>query len=280
MLYGSATAQIIDEKNATVQLTVTQEFFTNFTYEFLAPNLEMLPSFLANHDVFFDIMDENITVSDVNVRFNITDIRLEKIHLNGSVPIIDILDDKLSLNLNNFQIRIGADYMFISDPPILADIGTFWFQLSGVNFQTVVSTFLLDKHLQVDVKSVDLNFTNPESVVNIDGLSDLSLFMNDTVNIVSTIVRNRVASLLNTPMVIHKINLVVNAILLEIPLNIHLGGDLYLEGLLYENPTFVQGSYLTAKVDTTLVNTAAPYERSNIDTLPAANTSMTYAAEF
>ena len=41
-------------------------------------------------------------MSEVNVAFNITDIRLEAIHLNGSVPLVDILDDKLSLNLNDF----------------------------------------------------------------------------------------------------------------------------------------------------------------------------------
>ena len=46
-----------DEKNATVQLTLTQDFFTNFTYEFLAPNLELLPKFLENHNLTFDIMD-------------------------------------------------------------------------------------------------------------------------------------------------------------------------------------------------------------------------------
>ena len=155
--------------------------------------------------------------------------------------------------------------MFISDPPILADIGSFWFQLSGVDFTTTVSTFLLDKHLQVDVKSADLNFTNPDAVVNIDGLSDLSLFMNDTVNIVSVMVRNRIASLINTPMVIHKINLILNAILLEIPINIHLGGDLYLEGLLYDDPTFVEGLLLHGTVNTELVNTAHPYVTPNLD---------------
>ena len=81
-----------------------------------------------------------------------------------------------------------------------------------------------------------LDFESPGPIINIEGLNDFGIVVNNTGNTLLSIDRNRLAIIVNEQLLTPKINNLVNQMLLLLPQDIHLKGDLYLEGLLYNNP--------------------------------------------
>lgn len=126
-----------------------------------------------------------------------------------------------------------------------------------------------------DISWVTLDFENPGPLVNIEGLNDFGIVVNNTGNTLLSIVRNRLASIVNEQLLTPKINILVNKVLLLLPQDIHLKGDLYLEGLLYSNPQYTP-AYMVAQVDSTLVNVTSPYPGSSAMTFPKANVTLDY----
>ena len=118
------------------------------------------------------------------------------------------------------------------------------------------------KKLLFKINYVLLNFTDPGALINIDGLNDFGIIVNNTVNTLISIVRNRLVSIVNEQLLTPKINEIFDAISFLLPEDIHLGGDLYLEGLLYDNPTY-NDTYMVMGVDTTIVNISSPYPGNN-----------------
>lgn len=60
------------------------------------------------------------------IDFNITDAHLDTLSFNGSAPLVLLNSDFVTVQLNNLDLKILLDFEFISDPPILADIGQFF----------------------------------------------------------------------------------------------------------------------------------------------------------
>ena len=71
----------------------------------------------------------------------------------------------------DFNQRIILDYEFITDPPILADIGTFELDIQNVDLKAEMF-FLFDGILNVQITSLDV-FLDP-IFIDFDGMSDFS----------------------------------------------------------------------------------------------------------
>jgi hypothetical protein len=85
-----------------------------------------------------------------------------------------------------------------------------------------------------------LDFIETGPLLNIDGLNDFGIVLNNTINTFAAIVRNRLSSIINAQYATPAVNSAVNKILALIPQDIDLfHSDFYIEGLLYANPTYV-----------------------------------------
>ena len=78
--------------------------------------------------------------------------------------------------INNFTGDIHSSYMYISDPPIFADIGDFDFNINSSSFMT--------------------NFTT-EISFNFDGISDISDVFSRFLTFSGNVLRDRAVSISN-----------------------------------------------------------------------------------
>lgn len=163
-------------------------------------------------------------------------------------------------------------------PPILADIGTFIINIDQLSLSTLFSTALSNdenKTISVDLKNFYLNFTNPGPLIDIEGYNDFGSVINGTGNTLLAIVRNRLVSLIEEQLLTGKINKLVNKILNLLPQDIYLSDNVFIEGLLYKNPTYTN-EYLSLQVETSLHNESSPYPYDNLNVLPSPNITMDY----
>lgn len=100
----------------------------------------------------------------------------------------------------------------------MADIGTMWIQIKGLTLDAnCTSSLTPDRALVVDISWLTLNFDSPGPFINIEGLNDFGIVVNNTGNTIASIVRNRLASIVNEQLLTPKINNLVNQILLLVP---------------------------------------------------------------
>ena len=81
--------------------------------------------------------------------FNVTDIKLNELALDytscDKCKLMQLLDNYAVFTLENLNASIGFEYQYISDPPILGDIGKFTFTLGNTTLSLNSSTFFDDK---------------------------------------------------------------------------------------------------------------------------------------
>jgi len=147
------------------------------------------------------------------------------------------------LNLN-----LTFDYTFITDPPILADIGEAYLGVDemalAINLNTTYNT--TDEVLAVWLGDVHLEFGKSPLAI-FDGLSDFSEVVTGLVDTFGAIIRNRLASIINEQLFTSKINTLLNALLALAPQDLDIPGtEFYLDGLLYSNIEFVTNPAMNA----------------------------------
>ena len=71
------------------------------------------------------MINHNMSVPDlISVKYNFTDLKLEGFGMDPNVPLFDLVgNDQFIFQFKDFKGTIKANYMFITDPPLLADIG-------------------------------------------------------------------------------------------------------------------------------------------------------------
>lgn len=92
----------VDNKtlNETVNLVITQSLITNLTRDFLAPKLANITNLHLGNKT-----DGNLTLDDkYSVGYNITQAHVDKVNLNGSVPLLLFGDQNLTLQLNELDL--------------------------------------------------------------------------------------------------------------------------------------------------------------------------------
>lgn len=98
--------------------------------------------------------------------------------------------------INNFTGDIHSSYMYISDPPIFADIGDFDFNINSSSFMTNFTTEMNSSDfLQIDILNHSL-IINPFSF-NFDGISDISDVFSRFLTFSGNVLRDRAVSISN-----------------------------------------------------------------------------------
>lgn len=133
----------------------------------------------------------------MDVHFNVSNIHFTEFSIDPNTPIIRLQENKAAFEITNLTMRIQSDYEFISDPPLLADIGIAFINVERTSVFVEFETYLTDtKQLQVYISQFLMNFTNPGPLVDLVGFNDIGIIVNSTVNTALNVVRNRVASIL------------------------------------------------------------------------------------
>jgi hypothetical protein len=85
---------------------------------------------------FRDFINKTLTLSDViSMRFNITDIQFQNLELDNKEKLVVLHDDRMVFSFKNATGNFGWSYRYITDPPLLADIGEFDLDIEPVNFK-------------------------------------------------------------------------------------------------------------------------------------------------
>ena len=136
-----------------------------------------------------------------------------------------------------------CEYMYISDPPLFADIGNVEFaalnssvMLNGrTNFNnSLFNLTVVDTSIDIDPFSLDFN-----------GISDISDVATRLVNFMGNVIRGRIVSLSKYKPAIYKFNHLFNQIVSIIPDEIDIPGpDIYTQGGISDQLKFIQNSYV------------------------------------
>ena len=73
-----------------------------------------------------DLIEKGFIIDDfANMRFNLTNLRFENLNYDNTYPLVELLEDRIVYKFRNFNLGIGWDYSYITQPPVFADIGRF-----------------------------------------------------------------------------------------------------------------------------------------------------------
>lgn len=93
------------------------------------------------------------------------------------------------------MFNLTFDYAYISDPPILADIGSAFLLVDNMSFVfDAVPNFNNNNQLTIDMKQFDLSMDDFN--LDFDGLSDISIVATDAINSIAGVVGHRFRSML------------------------------------------------------------------------------------
>ena len=213
-----------------------QDFFNITTLHLIQPLIQKLPEFDLSKII--PNMNGTLPISDIiSVEYNLTDFAFEYGDYNGSVSIAAIEDNSVTFQMNNLTINLTLNYAYVSDPPIFADIGAAYIGVDTMNFTFEISSDLVDDDLKVTLTDLYLNFSDPHPNVVFEGLSDFSELATGLVTTLTTVIRNRLKSFINSGDLTAKINNITNAVIDLVPEQVSLGDTgLYLDSWLYSNP--------------------------------------------
>lgn len=154
-------------------------------------------------------MDKAIVVPGIiRFDFNITNMRLPRLSLDPNTQLLKILDDQFIFKVSEASIDMQCEYMYISDPPLFADIGNVEFaalnssvMLNGrTNFNnSLFNLTVVDTSIDIDPFSLDFN-----------GISDISDVATRLVNFMGNVIRGRIVSLSKYKPAIYKFNHLFN----------------------------------------------------------------------
>ena len=198
-------------------------------------------------------MNKRLAIDDqISVDFNITNAFVSKSHVNGDIPLVDILDQEARLQLESLDLQLAFDYAFITDPPFLADIGSATIGINGMGFAVQFNTTHSSDAFEIGLLDLALEFVQPEDFVSFDGLNDLSYVITSNVNTLSSVFRNRLSSMIEQQLFTATINEIVNKVIATVPHDIEIKNTpYYLEGLFYKNINFVKHEFIQVALNTT-----------------------------
>ena len=160
-------------------------------------------------------MNKSITIPDVmKLDFNITGLKFSDLSIDPSCKLLELFDDRFVFAFKNFTGNLGLSYMYISDPPIFADIGDFDLNVDNTTFKIDVDPDVLDGILQVVINRLELDMKPFE--IKFDGVSDISDVSTRFLTYVGNTLRSRLISI-NKYAGPARINPMVNKILEMIP---------------------------------------------------------------
>jgi len=178
--------------------------------------------------------------------------------------LIEILDkDRIALNIFEFEGHVKADYKFITDPPILADIGTFHLDSTNLTVTMDGSNYFTDDCLQVDLKALDFNVKPFD--IDLVGINDMSDVLSSLITFSGNTLASRLSSMSKFSPVQSKLNNVLNALIRLIPDEIFIDDDIYITGginnALHSAPG--KNGYISIPLDIALNSCKFPFKPNN-----------------
>lgn len=196
-------------RTETIGITLFQTFFDNLTENFINPLINTLterpPSTL--------FMNQYLGMVDfINVTFNVTDVVFPESHLNPVGPIVVLGDNSARFQINELTMMLEFDYMYISDPPLLADIGTAYLGVQGMTLE-FNWTSTLDETFEIYMTDLELSFLPDQPHPLFDGISDFSVLSSGILTTITAVIRNRLVSFFDSQLMTPFINKTLNKII-------------------------------------------------------------------
>jgi hypothetical protein len=173
-------------------------------------------------------------------------------------------------------LNVEFDYAYISDPPVFADIGTAYIGVNGMTLDFEwTSTY--NGTLELSLSDLQLTFAPDQPHPLFDGISDFSILASNMATTITAIIRNRLATLVNSQLLTPKLNTIANRITKLFPSMIPIG-PLDLEGFLAANPISTP-DYTYLPLATYITSEAYPYNSTCNVTLPPVIPTDQYQME-
>lgn len=153
--------------------------------------------------------------------------------------------------------------MFITDPPILADIGDFHFDSNNLTLKLDGNNYFDDGTLQVKLNAVDFDL-EPLSI-DMDGINDMSDVVTRLLNFGGNTITSRLSSMSKFAPVLDKLSRLLNAFFKIIPDELFLDDDVYITGGVDDQLHSLAGKngYLSVPLDLALHSCKYPYDMVN-----------------
>ena len=142
----------------------------------------------------------------ISFDFNLTSFAFADANYNGAVPIMTVYKDEVRLQLSNLTLNFTVDYAYVSDPPILADIGSAFLGIDTLSLDLNLTSILLGDELNMTIQDISLSIEEAVPFALFDGLSDFSELATGIANTAAAVVRNRLLSFVNGGLLTPKLN--------------------------------------------------------------------------
>lgn len=160
------------KRNTTLRVVLEQEFFTNIQQNFINQILAVISRDLYNLTIANDFI---VTVPNVgSLNFSIWNANLKNMSINNKTELVTLGEDNsITLNLLDLKGEVNASYRYITDPPILADVGDFDWDWNETDLN-VGGAIYLNEHHTAEVRLDVLSLQALPFAINLDGVSDIS----------------------------------------------------------------------------------------------------------
>ena len=160
-------------------------------------------------------MNKSISIPDViKIDFNATGFKISDLSLDNKCKLMTLYNDRMVFAFKNFTGSFGFDYMYISDPPIFADIGTFDLDVANTTFLMDFDSNVVNGVLDVLIRRLELDI-DPFGIT-FDGVSDISDVATRFLTYCGNVIRSRLVSIVAYAGP-DRINPTINSILELIP---------------------------------------------------------------
>ena len=131
----------------------------------------------------------------MSINISLWEFYLKDMRLDTSEKLVILGENNsVTLNLQNFRGEMNASYMYITDPPLLADVGDFDWQFNDTSLKLGGILYLNDDMVpQYELEVLDW-YAKPFEI-KLDGVSDLSEVVSSLITYVGNIIRTRLISL-------------------------------------------------------------------------------------
>jgi hypothetical protein len=198
---------------------LTQGFFDDVQQNFIVPfflNINQLFNFTINPIGFAG------DIGILNVSGNLTNIYGNHISLDNDTSLIALHEGYFTFNLSKLVLDGSFGYEFITDPPIMADIG--FLNLSMDNFSLVLNLTSMEEDGNTLFNLTYVQAHLDKFNVMIDGLNDFLWSMNGLVNSIFNLVLDQVRPIFEGS--VEKLIPIINDLIRWIPDSIPIPGTL------------------------------------------------------
>ena len=143
----------VSQEYETMDFFFFQSFFDNLSRNFVPPLLSNLTYFELNEiKGRLPMFDEELSID-----YTLMGLRIANASIDPDTPFIKIGDGDFTFAFSNLDINLTTDYKFMSDPPILADIGEANLRFSNSSSHSDVTTYLHSESVTGSKFTVELS---------------------------------------------------------------------------------------------------------------------------